>query len=84
MTDIYREQKLYTDGFQAGYAQAIGDADAELRKHGDDPGTRQCRQAVLALVNVPFNPDEAMPRPDWTKHSVKGPAPYTPPVVAGN
>lgn len=34
--DVYKEQELYTDGFKAGYAQAIADADAELRKRGDE------------------------------------------------
>lgn len=76
---VYEDQKLYTDGFKAGYAQAIGDADAALRKRGDDFQTRFCRRDVLALANVSYDPHHAMPQPDWSKHSGKEPTPYTPP-----
>ena len=60
----------YDEGFGAGYAQAIGDADAALSKRADDFATRWHRQAVLALVGVPYKPEDAMPRPDWTKYRV--------------
>lgn len=79
---VYQDQMLYTDGFKDGYAQAIGDADLAIRKRGDDLPTRLCRHDVLALVNVPYDPREVMPQPDWSKYSVKEPAPYTPPVTA--
>lgn len=70
MSDVLHEQNLYSDGFKAGYAQAIGDADEELKKHGDSHLTRLCRRDVLALVKVPYDPEEVSPRPDWTKYSV--------------
>lgn len=76
----FERQKLYTDGFKDGYTQAVADADAELRKRGDDRQTRLCRRDVLALVNVSYDPEHVTPRPDWSKHSVRGPRPYTPPV----
>jgi len=66
----YENDKTYGDGFGAGYAQAVGDADAELQKCGDDFTIRRCRQAILALVRVPFDPQHAIPRPDWTKYRV--------------
>ena len=81
MTDVYEEQKLYTDGFKAGYTQAIADADLALRNRGDDRATRNCRKVVLELINVEYHPEYAMPQPDWSKHSAKGPRPYTPPVT---
>lgn len=71
MTDVYKEQKLYTDGFKAGYVLAIGDADAALKAKGDSFIIRICRQAVLALANVSYNPQEVMPQPDWSNHSGK-------------
>lgn len=80
--DVYDEQTLYTEGFKAGYAQAIADADIALRKHGDDRPTRRCRQEVLALVNVPYDPLEAVPVPDWSKYSVSHPKPYPMPGAA--
>ena len=60
----------YDEGFGAGYAQAIGDADAALKARGDDFGIRYCRKAVLALVGVSFAPEDFNPRPDWTKYRV--------------
>jgi hypothetical protein len=60
----------YEDGFGAGYAQAIGDADAELKKSGDDRTIRHCRRAILALVRVAFKPDDAVPQPDWRNYQV--------------
>jgi len=62
----------YTEGFRAGYAQAIGDADAELKRHGDDRTLRYCRRDVLALVKAEYNPEEVMPQPDWSGYSVPG------------
>lgn len=60
----------YDEGFRAGYAQAIADADAVLRNRADDFETRHHRQSVLALVGVPYDPADAIPRPDWTKYRV--------------
>jgi hypothetical protein len=67
---VYESEKTYGDGFGAGYAQAIGDADAALKSRGDDFAIRHCRQSVLALVAVQFDPDHAAPRPDWTHYRV--------------
>lgn len=80
MSDVYREQAIYTDGYKIGYAQAVADADAALRKHGDSFTIRWCRRDVLALANVPYDPQHAIPVPDWSKHSVSGPAPHSPPL----
>lgn len=71
--DVYKEQELYTDGFKAGYAQAIADADAELRKRGDDMRTRRCRRAVLSLAGVSYNIEEIEPNPDWSKRQADAP-----------
>ena len=68
--NIYESEKTYGDGFGAGYAQAIADADAQLRQLGDDRTIRECRQLILALVNVPYAKEEVCPRPDWTKYRV--------------
>lgn len=76
---VFEKQTIYTDGFRAGYAQAIGDADFALRKRGDDYQTRLCRRDVLALANVSYNPEHLMPVPDWSNHSGKVPAPSFPP-----
>ena len=67
---IFENDEAYAQGFGAGYAQAIGDADTALRTVGDDQTIRYCRKAILALVNVSFDPDEARPRPDWTSYRV--------------
>ncbi len=77
---VYEDQNLYSDGFRAGYVQAIGDADFALRKRGDDRQTRQCRRDVLVLANVAYDPEHAMPQPDWSKHKGRDPEPYTPPA----
>lgn len=82
MSDIYRDQNLYTDGFKDGYAQAIADADAKLRNHGDDRQIRLCRKDVLALANVTYHPEHAIPQADWSKHSGRAPTTYTPPTHA--
>ena len=82
MSDVYAREKTYGDGFGAGYAQAIADADAVLRKTADDFATRRHRQAVLALVGVPFEPEHAMPRPDWTKYRVPAVRDYPKPQVS--
>jgi hypothetical protein len=71
----------YDEGFGAGYAQAIGDADTALQKQGDDRTIRHCRQAVLALVEVPFEPDHVMPHPDWAKYRVPAVRDYPKPQV---
>lgn len=49
-----------------GYADAIKQADATLRACGDDPTIRGCRQAILALVKVPYEPKHVQPKPDWS------------------
>lgn len=63
--DELERQKLYSDGFRAGYEQAIGDADQALKRHGDNRITRYQRRDVLALAGVKYDPSEVMPQPDW-------------------
>lgn len=70
--DELERQKQYTDGFAAGYAQAIGDADNVLQQHGDSRLIRYCRRDVLALVNVSYRVDDLAPQPDWTRYNVPG------------
>ncbi len=79
--DVYKQQELYTDGFKAGYAQAIADADIALRTHGDSFIIRGCRRDVLALANVSYDPLHAMPVPDWSKYTVLHPKPYSAPAT---
>jgi hypothetical protein len=70
MSDVYDKQQIYSDGFRAGYAQAIGDADEAIKSHGDDRLIRYYRRDVLALASIPFDPHEVEPTPDWTQYSV--------------
>lgn len=65
-----RANSTYDEGFGAGYAQAIGDVDAELKKRGDTFGLRQIRKTILALVRVRFDTEEDDPQPDWTRYRV--------------
>jgi hypothetical protein len=80
--DIFKDEKTYGDGYGAGYAQAIGDADAALRQRGDDRATRNCRKAILDLVNVSYDPAEVKPRPDWSKYRVPAVRDYPTPKAA--
>jgi hypothetical protein len=50
-----------------GFSDAIKAADATLAARGDDQSIRLCRQAILALVKVPYEPKHLEPSPDWSK-----------------
>jgi hypothetical protein len=60
----------YTDGFHAGYLQAIGDVDEAMKHIGDDRTVRRCRQVLLSFANVSFFPDHVFPQPDWITSTV--------------
>lgn len=47
------------------YERGIKDADDAIKRIGDDSTVRRCRQAVLALVGVKYDPDHVMPTPEW-------------------
>jgi hypothetical protein len=59
--------------YEMGYLQAIADADRALRARGDDLGVRGDRKVVLALANIDYHPEYAIPYPDWSKAKVPEP-----------
>lgn len=69
--DEYKRQEIYTTGFKDGYAQAIAEADEALKKLGDNRVIRQCRQSVLALAGVSYNPSDVSPMPYWAARTDK-------------
>lgn len=48
-----------------GYLDAIRHADTHLQCQGDDRTVRGCRQAVLKLVGVEYDPSHVVPIPAW-------------------
>ena len=48
-----------------GYMDAIRHADVHLQCVGDDRTVRECRQKVLALCGVQYEPSEVVPIPAW-------------------
>lgn len=48
-----------------GYIDAIRHADTHLQCIGDDRTVRNCREAVLKLAGVYYNPNHLMPIPTW-------------------
>ncbi len=58
MTDYWR-----------GYIDAIRHADIALQSHGDDRLTRICRRDVLHLAGVKYDPNHAIPIPEWPAES---------------
>lgn len=61
---------MANEEYWRGYKDAIKHVDATLKAKGDDRSIRICRQAVLALVKVPYDPGHVMPEPDWSKLGV--------------
>lgn len=54
-----------TKDYWKGYMDAIRHADVHLQCRGDDPEIRRCRQTVLKLCGVEYDPREAGPIPAW-------------------